>query len=193
MKVQSLDLPGVLLLTPTVHEDERGNFLESFRADDFARLGIHCPFVQENEAFTKAAGTIRGLHWQAAPHAQAKLLRVLSGVIWDVVADVCPTSPRFGKWVGVTLDARERSSLFIPAGYAHGYVTRTPDTLVSYKVDRYYAPASERSVRWDDPTLAVRWSADNPILSEKDAAAPLLGAVRTEDFPEDFLFLTSEK
>ena len=186
MKVQSLDLPGVLLLTPAVHEDARGYFLESFRADDFARLGITRPFVQENEAFTKEAGTIRGLHWQAAPHAQAKLLRVLSGVIWDVVADVCPASPNYGKWVGVTLDARERASLYIPAGYAHGYVTRTADTLVTYKVDNYYAPQSERSVRWDDPTLAVRWDTENPTLSAKDAAAPLLESVRAEDFPEDF-------
>ena len=187
MKVQTLDLPGVLLLTPTVHEDARGYFLESFRAEEFARLGIRRPFVQENEAFTKEAGTIRGLHWQAAPHAQAKLLRVFSGAIWDVVADVCPTSPNYGKWVGVTLDARERASLYIPAGYAHGYVTRTADTLVTYKVDNYYAPQSERSVRWDDPTLAVCWNTENPTLSAKDAAAPLLENVRAEDFPEDFL------
>ena len=186
MKVQTLDLPGVLLLTLTVHEDARGYFLESFRAEEFARLGIRRPFVQENEAFTKEAGTIRGLHWQAAPHAQAKLLRVFSGAIWDVVADVCPTSPNYGKWVGVTLDARERASLYIPAGYAHGYVTRTENTLVTYKVDRYYAPTSERSVRWDDPTLSVRWKTEHPILSAKDAAAPLLDTVRAEDFPEDF-------
>ena len=186
MKVQTLDLPGVLLLTPTVHEDARGYFLESFRAEEFARLGIRRPFVQENEAFTKEAGTIRGLHWQAAPHAQAKLLRVFSGAIWDVVADVCPTSPNYGKWVGVTLDARERASLYIPAGYAHGYVTRTENTLVTYKVDRYYAPTSERSVRWDDPTLSVRWKTEHPILSAKDAAAPLLDTVRAEDFPEVF-------
>lgn len=192
MKVQSLDLPGVLLLTPAVHEDARGYFLESFRADDFARLGITRPFVQENEAFTAQAGTIRGLHWQAVPHAQAKLLRVLSGVIWDVVADVCPRSPNFGKWVGVTLDARERASLYIPAGYAHGYVTRTADTLVTYKVDNNYAPQSERSVRWDDQTLAVRWDTANPTLSVKDAAAPLLESVRAEDFPEDFLELVQK-
>lgn len=150
------------------------------------RLGITRPFVQENEAFTKEAGTIRGLHWQASPHAQAKLLRVLSGVIWDVVADVCPRSPNFGKWVGVTLDARERTSLYIPAGYAHGYVTRTADTLVTYKVDNYYAPQSERSVRWDDPMLAVDWGVSSPTLSVKDAAAPLLSAVRAEDFPINF-------
>lgn len=186
MMVQTLDLPGVLLLTPTVHEDARGYFLESFRAEEFARLGIRRPFVQENEAFTVKAGTIRGLHWQAPPHAQAKLVRVLSGVIWDVVADVCPTSPNYGKWVGVTLDARNRTSLYIPAGYAHGYVTKTADTLVTYKVDRYYAPQSERSVRWDDPGLSVRWDVTDPILSAKDAAAPLLDAVRAEDFPEDF-------
>ena len=186
MIVQELDLPGVLLLTPAVHEDARGYFLESFRAEEFARLGIRRPFVQENEAFTKEAGTVRGLHWQASPHAQAKLLRVLSGVIWDVVADVCPRSPNYGKWVGVTLDARNRTSLYIPAGYAHGYVTKTADTLVTYKVDRYYAPQSERSVRWDDPGLSVRWDVTDPILSAKDAAAPLLDAVRAEDFPEDF-------
>ena len=96
MMVETLGLPGVLLLTPAVHEDARGYFLESFRAEEFARLGIHRPFVQENEAFTKEAGTVRGLHWQASPHAQAKLLRVLSGVIWDVVADVCPRSPNYG-------------------------------------------------------------------------------------------------
>lgn len=193
MIVQELDLPGVLLLTPAVHEDARGYFLESFRAEEFARLGIRRPFVQENEAFTVKAGTIRGLHWQAPLHAQAKLVRVLSGVIWDVVADVCPTSPNYGKWVGVTLDARERASLYIPAGYAHGYVTRTPDTLVAYKVDRYYAPESERSVRWDDPSLSVRWDVVNPILSAKDAAAPLLSSVRAEDFPEDFWLGTQEK
>ena len=193
MKAVSLGLPGVLLLTPVVHEDDRGFFLESFRADDFLGFGVERPFVQENEAFTKRAGTVRGLHWQASPHAQAKLLRVLSGVIWDVVADVCPTSPNFGRWTGVTLDARKRESLYIPAGYAHGYVTRTENTLVSYKVDRYYSPASERSVRWDDPTLAVDWGVFTPILSAKDAAAPLLSAVRAEDFPEDFVGFSTGK
>lgn len=186
MKIESLALPGVLLLTPRVFEDARGTFVETYRQESFAAFGVGQAFVQDNEVYTHRAGTIRGLHYQAAPFAQAKLVRVLAGEIFDVVADVCPTSPTFGRWLGVPLSAQSGSLLYIPAGYAHGYATKTDAVRVSYKVDAPYRPHSERAVRWDDPTLAVDWGVSTPLVSMKDAQAPALSAGRAEDFPAGF-------
>lgn len=192
MNFEQTALPGVLLCHPVVHADDRGCFLETYRRNCFHEAGVLCDFVQENEAYTKKAGTLRGLHYQATPFAQAKLLRVLSGAILDVVVDVHPKSLHFGRSVAVKLAASDRTSLFVPAGYAHGYITLTEDVLVSYKVDRPYAPSAERSVRWNDPTLGIDWGITDPLLSDKDRRAPPLSAVREEDFPAAFLEFSTQ-
>lgn len=167
-------LEGVVVFTPKRFADSRGHFSETYNAEVFAAQGITTPFVQDNQSYSAAVGTVRGLHFQAPPAAQAKLVRVLQGEIWDVAVDVRTGSPTFGQWVGVSLSAAEGNQLLIPAGFLHGFVTRTPDCMVSYKCSATYAPDAEGSVRFDDPALGIDWGidADKAILSDKDAAAP---------------------
>lgn len=172
--VTPLSLPGVFLIETRRWEDERGFFTESWQAEDFEKIGIDARFMQDNLVMNEKAGTLRGLHWQAAPEGQAKMVRCLSGEILDVAADVNPESPTYGEWTAVTLKAKEGKSLYIPAGYAHGYVTKRDKTLVLYKVDRPWCPEAERHIRWNDPTLNVAWGVGDPILSPKDRAAPFL-------------------
>ena len=172
--VTPLSLPGVLLIETRRWADERGFFTESWQAEDFEKIGIDARFMQDNLVMNEKAGTLRGLHWQAAPEGQAKMVRCLSGEILDVAADVDPESPTYGEWTAVPLKAEEGKSLYIPAGYAHGYVTKSDNALVLYKVDRPWCPSAERNIRWDDPRLAVAWGVESPILSPKDRAAPFL-------------------
>lgn len=172
--IQETELDGVVEITPRRFTDNRGHFSETYNADTFAQYGITTKFVQDNQSFSRDAGTVRGLHFQAPPSAQAKLVRVLQGVIWDVAVDVRQGSPTYGRWVGVELSDTAGNQLIVPEGFLHGFVTRTADCVVAYKCSATYDPNAEGSVRFDDPDLAIDWGIgpDDAVLSDKDAAAP---------------------
>lgn len=176
MQVVETEIPAVKRVIAKRHGDDRGWFSETYRADLLAEAGIDSAFVQDNQSFSAPAGTIRGLHFQIAPAAQAKLIRVLAGAILDVAVDIRSGSPSYGRYVAVRLDAQGGEQLFVPAGFAHGFCTLEPDTMVAYKVDAYYSPANDRSLRWNDPAIGIPWpvAEDEAILSGKDRAAPLL-------------------
>jgi len=176
MKLAPTSLPDVIEITPTRHGDDRGWFSETFKRRELGEAGIDIDFIQDNESFSAPAGTLRGLHYQVAPHAQAKLVRVTGGSILDVAVDLRRSSPTFGQHCVVTLSAADGNQLFVPVGFAHGFVTLVDDVTVQYKVSAPYAPDCERAVRWDDPDLAVAWpdQLTEPTLSGKDEAAPLL-------------------
>ena len=166
-------LPGVVIIEPKVFADERGFFMETYKRSDFAAAGLDVEFVQENHS-RSVQGTLRGLHLQRPPRAQGKLVRVLEGEIWDVAADIRRGSPTFGQWQGVTLSADNRRSIYIPAGYAHGFCVVSPEAQVVYKTTDEYAPELEWGVRWDDPVLAIRWPVSAPTLSARDGSWPPL-------------------
>ena len=176
-----LAVPGPVLITPRRFGDHRGFFLETYSARDFAALGIADVFVQDNHSLSAQAGTVRGLHFQLPPHAQAKLVRVLRGAILDVAVDIRRSSPSYGRHVGVELTAENALQLFIPAGFAHGFCTLTPDTEVAYKVTDLYAPDCDRGFAWNDPDLALPWPFDAAAvqLSDKDRRAPRLRDMST--------------
>lgn len=177
MKVTRTALPGVLILEPQVFGDERGFFLESFnqRAFDEA-VGEHIEFVQDNHSRSQR-GVLRGLHYQLPPHAQGKLVRVVSGRVFDVAVDMRRGSATFGRWAGTELDATEHRQLWIPAGFAHGFLVLSETADFLYKTTSYYAPTAECCIRWDDPAIGIAWPAidEPPRLSWKDSTAPLLG------------------
>lgn len=174
--VTPLALPEVLLITPRRHGDARGWFSETWSRRTLSALGIDAHFVQDNQAFSARSGTIRGLHFQTAPHAQAKLVRVLAGAILDVAVDIRPGSPTRGRWVSAQLTAEGGEQLFVPRGFAHGYCTLCDNVMLAYKVDSDYAPQSEGGVVWNDPDLAIAWpvDADDAVLSDKDRILPRL-------------------
>ncbi|MCB6178382.1 dTDP-4-dehydrorhamnose 3,5-epimerase [Rhodobacter sp. Har01] len=170
-------LPGVLILTPRRFGDARGWFAETFSAARMAEAGLdHLTWVQDNHSFSAARGTLRGLHYQAPPHAQDKLVRCSRGAIRDVAVDFRAGSPSFAKWVAVDLTAENGRQLLVPRGFLHGFVTLTEDTEVQYKCTDVYAPDCDGAVRWDDPEIGIDWGLEAPVLSAKDAAAPLLAA-----------------
>ena len=176
MRAIATALPGVLILEPKVFGDARGFFLESYNRKTFAEAtGVDVEFVQDNHS-RSARGVLRGLHLQAVPHAQGKLVRVAAGRVFDVVADVRRASPTFGRWVGVELDAAGQRQLWIPPGYAHGFLVLSESADFLYKTTAYYAPAHELSVRWDDPRLGIEWpDIGVPFaLAARDRDAPLL-------------------
>jgi dTDP-4-dehydrorhamnose 3,5-epimerase len=177
----------VVLIEPARFGDERGWFMETYHARRWHELGVPDTFVQDNQSYSKAAGTLRGLHFQTPPHGQAKLVRCVRGRILDVAVDVRAGSPTFGDWVGAVLDAERGNQLFIPVGFAHGFVTLAADSEIAYKVSDYYDPASDGGIRWDDPQVAVAWDlpgGSNPVLSAKDTALPLLAEFESP-FPYD--------
>jgi dTDP-4-dehydrorhamnose 3,5-epimerase len=168
-------LPGLVVLEPTVFGDERGYFLETYHQRAFAEAGIDVAFVQDNEARSRR-GILRGLHFQKT-HPQAKLVRVLRGRVFDVAVDLRRTSPTFGRWHGVTLDDRTKQALFVPAGFAHGYLALEEPTDLTYKCSDFYDPEDEGGVIWDDPELAIAWPLGDvgaPLLSDKDRRYPRL-------------------
>lgn len=174
LKITPLSLEGVLRIEPVVHGDHRGFFMESYNERQFNALGISNKFIQDNHSLSQEPGVIRGLHYQLNPKAQSKLVRVLTGAIYDVVLDIRTNSPTFGQWVGIILSEYNKHQLFVPKGFAHGFCTLVPNTQVLYKVDEYYSPEHDRGVLWNDPTLKITWPVTNPVLSEKDRKHPLL-------------------
>lgn len=173
MQTEGFDIPGPVLITPRRFGDARGYFSETWNAARLTAAGVGAVFVQDNESLSRPAGTVRGLHFQAPPHAQAKLVRVAQGAIFDVAVDIRRGSPTYGQWCGAELSAENGAQLFIPAGFLHGFVTRTPDTLVIYKCSDYYAPECDGAVRFDDPDLGIDWgiAPGTAVLSDKDAGA----------------------
>jgi len=167
-------LEGVYILEPTVFEDHRGFFMESYNKKDFEEIGLHFDFVQDNHSLSVKAGTLRGLHYQLHPKAQTKVVRCLKGAIYDVVVDIRIGSPTFGQWVGVILTENNKRQIVVPKEYAHGVLTLVDNTEILYKVDEYYSPEHDRAIRWNDPDLNIDWPISNPILSEKDKNAPFL-------------------
>ena len=173
MQIEETALSGVVILVPRRFGDDRGFFSETWNARALADAGLALDFVQDNHAWTRDAGTVRGLHFQGPPSAQDKLLRVVRGRIMDVAVDVRKGSPTYGQWVGVELSAETGRQLLVPRGFLHGYATLSPDCDVVYKCTDYYAPQTEGAVRFDDPDLGIDWGIDpaQAILSDKDAAA----------------------
>ena len=174
MEVEKTFIDGAVVLTPKVFGDNRGWFMESYSKRTLEEAGIFDDFIQDNRSFSAEKGTLRGLHCQTEPMAQAKLLTCLKGEILDVAVDIREGSPTYMKWVSVKLSEENKKMFYIPAGCLHGFVTLTDDVEVMYKVNHFYSPENDRSVRFDDPTLGVEWGVTNPILSQKDLNAPLL-------------------
>ncbi|RAT98703.1 dTDP-4-dehydrorhamnose 3,5-epimerase [Brevibacillus sp. Leaf182] len=174
MKIHTTMFDEVFILEPQVFGDHRGYFMESFHADKLAEVGIRHSFVQDNQSLSATAGTIRGLHYQLSPKAQAKLVRVLSGAILDVVVDIRRKSPTYGKSLQVLLSEENKQQLYVPEGFAHGFCTLSDNTVVFYKVNEYYSPEHDRGILWNDPDLGIEWPVETPILSEKDTKQPRL-------------------
>jgi len=167
-------ITGIWLLTPKVHADARGQFVESFQKNRFAeQTGLSVDFIQDNEVVSEH-GIVRGLHLQNNPHGQAKLIRVVLGKIYDVAVDLRSDSSTYGEWFGVELSAENQTQLFLPKGFAHGYSVLSEMAIVQYKVDSPYNPQAEKGVRYNDPDLGIDWQVDNPKLSEKDQKLPFL-------------------
>ena len=178
-------IKGPKLISPDRHDDGRGFFAETYSHNRYAAMGIDLVFVQDNHSLSRDIGTLRGLHFQAPPHAQGKLVRCGRGAVFDVAVDIRRRSPTYGHWVGYKLSADNGHQLYVPVGFAHGFVTLEPDTEIVYKCSDYYAPATEGALRWDDPNICIEWPLNgNPILSEKDALAPLL-----KDFISPFVLV----
>ncbi len=174
MNFVNTEISGAVIVEPKVFGDNRGWFYESYSKSEFEKFGIKAEFVQDNRSFSAQKGTLRGLHCQTEPKAQAKLVSCTKGAILDVAVDVREGSPTYLKWVAVELNAENKKMLFVPKGCLHGFVTLTENVEVSYKVDELYSPENDRSVCWCDPEIGVEWGVENPVLSEKDKNAPPL-------------------
>lgn len=173
---EPLEIPDVVLVRPTRRGDARGFFAETFRASAFEAAGIGGPFVQDNLA-RSAAGVLRGLHYQAHPEAQGKLVQVVRGAVFDVAVDLRRSSPTWGRWVGCRLDEQGGALLWIPPGFAHGYAVLGDGADLAYKVTAEYRPELDRGIRWDDPDVGVAWPSRDPVLSDRDRALPFLADV----------------
>lgn len=172
MEAVKLSLDGLFLIKPKVFKDSRGFFLETFQQAIYQQLGMHASFVQDNHSFSHK-GCIRGMHFQSSP-GQAKLVRAGVGAIYDVAVDIRPDSATYGQWEGVVLDDQSHHQLFIPVGFAHGFCVLSPEAHVMYKVSTPYDAQFEKSFRWDDPSVNIKWPIEHPILSERDKQAPFL-------------------
>jgi dTDP-4-dehydrorhamnose 3,5-epimerase len=172
MKVIQTSLPEVLVIEPQVFKDDRGFFLQSYHEKQFWDAGLQVTFVQDNHSSSKR-GTLRGLHYQLK-HPQGKLVRVVSGEVFDVAVDIRQGSPTFGKWVGDVLSAENKKQLYVPQGFAHGFCVLSETADFLYKCTDFYTPGDEYGVRWDDPDININWPIENPVLSAKDEAAPSL-------------------
>lgn len=183
LKIEELEIEDVKLVTPPRFGDARGFFSETYNAARFKEAGIEADFVQDNHSYSAPAGTVRGLHYQKPPYAQAKLVRVLRGSIIDVAVDVRPGSSTYGKWVSAKLSAENGVQIFVPRGFLHGFATLEPDTEIAYKVDNYYSKECDGAVFWNDPDLAIDWGIETgtALLSDKDREAQ-----RFADFQSPF-------
>jgi dTDP-4-dehydrorhamnose 3,5-epimerase len=181
MKVTELEIPGVLLVEPRVFGDARGWFMESWHAERYAEAGIGPRFVQDNFSMS-GRGTLRGLHYQQ-PHAQGKLVSVLEGEVWDVAVDIRVGSPTYGRWAATVLSAENHRQLYIPAGFAHGFVVTSERALFHYKCTEQYRPEAEGTVYWNDPELGIEWPVEAPTVSHKDATALPLSQIQPESLP----------
>ncbi|WP_417726438.1 dTDP-4-dehydrorhamnose 3,5-epimerase [Roseovarius sp.] len=185
MRIEQTSLSGVVILAPARHGDPRGFFSESWNRRRLAEAGIDIDFVQDNHSLSEQVGTVRGLHFQSPPHAQAKLVRCGRGALFDVAVDIRLGSPTYGQWVGVDLSFENGRQLLVPEGFLHGFITREPMTEIIYKCSDYYAPDCDGAVRFDDPDIGIDWGVAPgvAVLSDKDAAAPLL-----RDFVSPFVY-----
>jgi dTDP-4-dehydrorhamnose 3,5-epimerase len=174
-------LPGVYELSPKVIRDSRGFFMETYHRERFKAFGIHDSFVQDNHS-SSTKGTLRGLHYQLH-HPQAKLCRVVEGEAYDVALDIRVGSPTIGKWVGLVLSAREQNQLYIPAGFAHGFLALSESVQFLYKCSDFYYPDDERGILWNDPALKITWGITDPLISEKDAKNPTLSNTSLDNLP----------
>jgi len=165
------EISGLILIEPLTHSDERGFFMETFRSDEFEKIGVKDEFVQDNHSMS-VENVIRGLHFQVKPHPQAKLVRCTRGEIYDVAVDLRRKSKTFGKWLGVKLSAANKRMLYIPVGFAHGFSTTSEEAEVLYKVDELYSREDERGIAFNDSQLAIDWKIDKPVVSSKDRALP---------------------
>ena len=171
---------SLIHIQPERHGDHRGFFAETYSRRKYSELGIEDEFVQDNHSLSREVGTLRGLHFQSPPHAQAKVVRCGRGAIFDVAVDIRRGSPTYGEWEGYELTAENGDQLYIPVGFAHGFVTLEPDSEIVYKCSDYYAPETEGAILWNDPDIGIDWPTDaDPILSEKDAVAPLLSELES--------------
>lgn len=168
MKIIETKIPDVVILEPNVFGDNRGYFIESYSKGVFEELGLKHEFIQDNQSLSVLAGTLRGLHFQLNPKAQTKVVRCITGAIYDVAVDIRKGSPTYGQWVGVILSEHNKRQLVVPRGFAHGFCTIVPNSTVAYKVDEYYSPEHDSGILWNDPALSIDWPISNPILSEKD-------------------------
>jgi dTDP-4-dehydrorhamnose 3,5-epimerase len=177
--IERLAIPDVWTFTPARYEDERGWFSETFNTAVLAEALEGVAFVQDNQALSRAKHTLRGLHFQAPPAAQDKLVRVLRGAVRDVAVDIRRASPSYGRWVSVVLSAENRVQIFVPKGFAHGYLTLEPDTEVFYKVSDFYSPQNEGGLAWDDPALAIDWgvAASDVVMADRDRQQPRLAGL----------------
>ena len=174
MKITPTNIKGVSIIELDIFEDARGWFTESYNKKNLAKHGINANFVQDNHSFSKLKGTLRGLHFQNLPHPQAKLTTCTRGAVLDVAVDLRKNSSTYKKWVSVELTEKNKKQLFVPRGFAHGFMTLTDNTEFQYKIDNYYDKESDKSIRFDDPEIGIDWGNENPILSEKDKNAPFL-------------------
>jgi dTDP-4-dehydrorhamnose 3,5-epimerase len=184
MKVEQTRLPGVLFLEPRVFRDARGHFLETWNEGRYQELGVPGPFVQDNVSVS-ARGVLRGLHFQQ-PNPQGKLVSVLQGEVYDVAVDIRVGSPTFGEWLGCTLSGEDGRQLYIPPGFAHGFVVLSPSAVFAYKCTAYYDPDAEGTLLWNDPAIGIEWPVSEPLLSDKDASGlPLskMPSARLPTFP----------
>lgn len=174
MNIIPTKLEGVLIVETDVFGDNRGFFTECYNKPKFAAAGIAYDFVQDNHSYSAEAGTLRGLHYQLAPHAQTKLVRAIAGAIYDVAVDIRRGSPTYGQWVGVILSESNKRQLLVPQGFAHGFCTLTPHTQVMYKVDQTYSREHDRGILWSDSELGIDWPTAQVVLSDKDKVHPRL-------------------
>ncbi|MDF2667918.1 MAG: dTDP-4-dehydrorhamnose 3,5-epimerase [Paenibacillus sp.] len=180
MRLIESKINGAVILEPEVYGDHRGYFMESYNLNRMQGLGLSYDFIQDNQSLSVMPGVIRGLHYQLNPKAQTKLVRVLTGVIYDVIVDIRSQSPTYGQWAGFLLSEFNKRQLLVPPGMAHGFCTLTPNTQVLYKVDQYYSAEHDRGLLWNDPDLGIEWPVSSPILSDKDKIQPRLKELATD-------------
>ncbi|MBQ0106235.1 MAG: dTDP-4-dehydrorhamnose 3,5-epimerase [Armatimonadetes bacterium] len=173
MIITETELKDALIIEPKIHSDGRGWFMESYNSLRFREMGLIFDFVQDNRSYNSKAGVLRGLHCQKSPHSQTKLVTCLRGAVEDYIVDIRKNSPTYMKWISVTLTGENRKQLLVPKGFLHGFVVLESDSEFMYKVDDYYYPDCDRTIRFDDPIFGIDWKCNAPILSEKDTKAPM--------------------